>query len=211
MHRFVICFILTVFLLWAGGLAWFVLTIPTHVDNPSQKTDAIVVLTGGTERIETALKLIDCQLAQRLLISGVNPQTTLKDILGAVTMSYKNLDPSIIDLDYQSDSTCENAQQTAKWIWNHNFRSVRLVTAHYHIHRSLLEFYQRLPDVEIIVHPIVPRIFQKGDWYWNLDAWSILWREYHKYVGALLVYSQFTLCLSIECHPLLLGGSIETA
>ena len=198
MNRFIIYFIAAIFFLWGGGLAWFVLTIPVHVDNPSQKTDAIVVLTGGAERIEKALKLIDSQLAKKLLISGVNPQTTLKDILRTASVSCKNLDPSLIDLDYRSDSTYENAEQTAKWVCNHNFTSVRLVTAHYHIHRSLLEFCQRLSNVQIIVHPIVPRIFQKEDWFWNPDAWSILGREYHKYLGALLRYSLHSIFPSFQ-------------
>ena len=186
MHRFAACLLLVPLFLYMGGLVWFGMTLPTKVDSPFQKTDAIVVLTGGVDRIDAALDLMCHHRAQKLLISGVNPQTTLKDILATVSVAHQNLKPSDIDLDYRSDNTFENAQQAARWIREHHFRSVRLVTAHYHIRRSLLEFFQTLPDVEIIAHPVIPRIFQRKDWIQDLGVVSILCREYHKYMGVLL-------------------------
>ncbi|MBL9029471.1 MAG: YdcF family protein [Caedimonas sp.] len=186
MYRFIACLLLVPAFLYIGGLVWFGMTLPTKVSNPFQKTDAIVVLTGGVDRIDTALDLMRHHRAQKLLISGVNPQTTLKDILATVSVAHQNLKPSDIDLDYRSDNTFENAQQAARWIREHHFRSVRLVTAHYHIRRSLLEFFQTLPDIEIIAHPVVPRIFQKKEWIQDFGAVAVLCREYHKYMGVLL-------------------------
>ena len=36
---------------WAGGLVWFTLGVPDKVDDPTTRTDAIVVLTGGSRRL----------------------------------------------------------------------------------------------------------------------------------------------------------------
>ena len=58
-----------VFLAWALGFAWFALLPPLPA--PAQKTDAIVVLTGGPGRIDRALERLEAGDAKRLLISGV--------------------------------------------------------------------------------------------------------------------------------------------
>jgi uncharacterized SAM-binding protein YcdF (DUF218 family) len=189
MYRFSFQLLLFIFCAWIGGLLWFFSTLPTGSKQPFEKTDAIVVLTGGENRIEAGLQLIHSHLARKLLISGVYPQTTLENIFQASSFSSKQLNLDAIDLDYKSDNTIENAHQAAKWIRAHNFRSIRLVTAHYHIQRSLLEFSQQIPEVKIIPHPIIPKTFQKKGWFWDLDSVSILWREYHKYIVSLIRYS----------------------
>ena len=41
------------------------------------KTDGVIVLTGGQYRIEAATELLMLGIARRMLISGVNPDTSL--------------------------------------------------------------------------------------------------------------------------------------
>jgi uncharacterized SAM-binding protein YcdF (DUF218 family) len=57
------------FLAWVLGFAWFALLLPLPA--AAQKTDAIVVLTGGPGRIDRALERLEAGDAKRLLISGV--------------------------------------------------------------------------------------------------------------------------------------------
>ena len=57
------------FLAWVLGFAWFALLPPLPA--APQKTDAIVVLTGGPGRIDRALERLEAGDAKRLLISGV--------------------------------------------------------------------------------------------------------------------------------------------
>ena len=57
------------FLAWVLGFAWFALLPPLPAGD--QKTDAIVVLTGGPGRIDRALERLEAGDAKRLLISGV--------------------------------------------------------------------------------------------------------------------------------------------
>ena len=54
----------------AGGFAWFLGEAIAEPEQPDRRTDAIVVLTGGAERVETGLALLEAGLAPRLLVSA---------------------------------------------------------------------------------------------------------------------------------------------
>jgi uncharacterized SAM-binding protein YcdF (DUF218 family) len=64
-------------------------------------------------------------------------------------------------------------------------RSLRLVTAAYHMPRSLLEFHRVLPGTEIVPHPVFPEhVKQRSWWRWPGSA-SLFASEYSKYLVAL--------------------------
>src|SRR5690606_34953890 len=69
--RFLLSSLILLGLVWAGGFVWYVGIIPTGVEAPDRKTDAIVVLTGGSERLSEGRRLLTRQLADKLFISGV--------------------------------------------------------------------------------------------------------------------------------------------
>ena len=56
---------------WVYGLISFADGIPNFVQAPDQKTDVIVVLTGGSGRLETGLTLLKAGMAEMLFVSGV--------------------------------------------------------------------------------------------------------------------------------------------
>ena len=62
-------FVAAVILVWLGGFAWFVVSSYLIRDDPSSSTDAIVVLTGGRQRLETGLELLAAGKAKKLFIS----------------------------------------------------------------------------------------------------------------------------------------------
>ena len=68
-------------LLWLGGLWHFAATIPTAVDDPGQQTDAIVVLTGGSLRVESGLALLAAGKGKKLFVSGVYRGVDVSDLL----------------------------------------------------------------------------------------------------------------------------------
>ncbi|MGI4852172.1 MAG: YdcF family protein [Janthinobacterium lividum] len=170
---------------WIVSFIVFVVSLPQTLPPISQKTDALVVLTGGSDRLEAALDLMHQNVSEKMLISGVHPQTTLKDILNLDAKKNVSLSHVKIFLDYYAHSTLENAQKTKKWVQDYHVKSIRLVTAHYHMPRALLEFHQNFVHVDILAHPIVPRVFKEYDWFYHKDILWLLWREYHKYLGAL--------------------------
>lgn len=72
--------ILAVVLLWLGGFFYFIYTLPTQPsDKKQEKTDAIVVWTGGGCRVATGLELLAHDLSDRLFISGVYRDSETRD------------------------------------------------------------------------------------------------------------------------------------
>jgi uncharacterized SAM-binding protein YcdF (DUF218 family) len=73
-----------------GGFLRFADSITTLKPPLDPKADAIVVLTGGYQRIDQAVELLRTGAGNRLLISGVHPTTTRAQIR-KMTQSPANL------------------------------------------------------------------------------------------------------------------------
>ena len=92
-----------------------------------------------------------------------------------------------IVVGHEAENTEENAQETARWMRRQGYHSLRLVTAWYHMPRSLLEFERAMPEIEIIPHPVFPeRVKQQRWWGWRGTA-ALLIGEYGKYLAAMLL------------------------
>ncbi|HMD63849.1 MAG TPA: YdcF family protein, partial [Stellaceae bacterium] len=169
-----------------AGLLWFA-SAPA-VDSRAAPTDAIVVLTGGSLRLQSGIELLREGKGSKLFVSGVNQQVDLDELL---RISGNGADEAVswasccVVLGHQADNTFGNAQETARWIRRQGFRSMRLVTAWYHMPRSLLEFDRALPEIDIVPHPVFPdQVKQEHWWAWRGTA-ALLVGEYVKYLGAL--------------------------
>lgn len=156
----------------------------------SHKAEALVVLTGGSARVERGLAALAAGEAPLLLISGVGEQATVTEILNA------HATPAIHDaidarggeiiLDHFARSTISNAQESAKFIHQRGIRSIRLVTANYHMKRSLHEFRAACPDIEIIADPVFPEGFNQQRWWQDHNTRRLLFSEFYKYGAALI-------------------------
>ena len=72
--------------------------------------------------------------------------------------------------------------QTAIWMREEGFSSLRLVTASYHMPRSVEEFRDVFPDLVIVDHPVFPSHVKTDDW-WRWPGTTILIiGEYHKFL-----------------------------
>lgn len=171
------CFALVGGVLFFGllvfSLAMVIMRTPHDVD---RKTDAIVVLTGGQGRVDEGLKVYQEGMADRLLISGVHKDVRVPELLklwkgGAVDIGGIALDP-------RATTTVENAVYSIEWIKEHDVRSIRLITAYYHMPRSYWEFKRRMPGLKIIPHSIAP---ETGPPYWKM-----LLAEYGKVILSFL-------------------------
>jgi len=178
-----------VFLVWAAGLYLFASLIPEPGNTFPEKTDAIVVLTGGAGRVGEGLSLLEKGIAQKLFISGVYRGVDVRALLKLARRAPGNLE-CCIALGYAADSTRGNAAETAEWIAREKFKSVRLVTASYHMPRSLLEFRHALPDeIRLVPHPVFPAGFYAENWWrWRGSA-RLAISEYHKYIVARLEFA----------------------
>jgi uncharacterized SAM-binding protein YcdF (DUF218 family) len=178
------------FAAWLYGLVVFVARLPDHVEDPERHTDAIVVPTGGSERLAEGVRLLIRGLAGKLFVSGVNAQTRVADLIKGLPPDIEKPSLALADccivLGHAADSTLGNAAETAAWMRAEGFHSLRLVTADYHMPRSLLEFHHAMPDVEITIHPVFPDQLRRNVWWRSPGTAGLLIYEYNKYLGACL-------------------------
>ena len=73
--------ILTLVLLWFGGYLWFINKLSNKEMNIAYQTDAIVVLTGGQNRLSVAGILLEEKLAKKLYVSGVDSKVTREELI----------------------------------------------------------------------------------------------------------------------------------
>lgn len=145
----------------ALGFVLFLAEIPDAPEEPGRRSDGIVVLTGGAERVATGLALLEAGAAPRLLISGVAPGATLADILrtqGRETGAAARR----VTLGRAAATTVGNAAETAAWARAGGIRSLRVVTAGYHMPRALVELRRALPGVALLAHPVGPTALEAG-------------------------------------------------
>lgn len=169
---------------WIIGFGAFCLYAVSFRFRSAEATDAIVVLTGGNERVQTALNLLKEKYADHLLISGVNKAVQLSDLTGTLSEDMvKN-----VQLGYRAKDTQGNAMEIAEWVSQNDIHSVLMVTSFYHMPRSLFEVLHYQPDLKIVALPVFPKSFGDSvDWIRTRYAW-LLFVEYHKFIFAHLRY-----------------------
>lgn len=172
--------------LWAGGFATYLSRIPLAPLAEVPAADGIVVLTGGARRLDEALALLEAGKGERLLISGVNPTATRADLAALVDPALGGRFECCVDLDYVATSTIGNAAETARWADRHGYRRLLVVTAAYHMPRSLFELGTQMPGVALVGVPVFPDA-TSGPGSWRTPvALRLLATEYTKYLAALL-------------------------
>ena len=164
-------------LAWAVGFAWFLHAAWISVE-PPPAADGIVALTGGAERVATALKLLTEGRARVLLISGVGGTTDF----GALAR-LAGVDPALGDrvtLGRAAASTHGNAAETAEWARANGLHSLIVVTAGYHMPRALAELSRAVPEVALHPVPVLPPAMRQP----GLTALRLLAGEYTKWLAA---------------------------
>jgi len=168
--------------LFVAGFVWF-LNLIEWQDTPfRQSANAIVVLTGGADRISEATDLLAQGRGERLLITGVHPDTTLQEI-GQTVPSARRVLECCVDIGRSALNTRGNAIETADWIRQHRFRSLIVVTSAWHMPRALVELRRVLGSVELVPYPVVTDRMRETPW-WSLPTTRLLLVEYLKFLLA---------------------------
>ncbi|APG85632.1 hypothetical protein SAMCFNEI73_Ch3027 [Sinorhizobium americanum] len=179
-------FVLLAFLaIFVAGFLHFADTVASLQPPATPKADAIVVLTGGFQRIDQAVELLKSGAGNRLLISGVNPATTESQIRRN-TQSSADLFKCCVDIGHEAVDTIGNATEAGQWILDRGYRSVLVVTNNYHMPRSLLELRRVRPDTQFIAYPVVNSDLKTSNWLRNPLFIKAILLEYAKYSVASL-------------------------
>jgi uncharacterized SAM-binding protein YcdF (DUF218 family) len=171
-------------ILLVAGFLGFAKEIATATPPSDPRADAIVVLTGGSARIDGALKLLSEGRASRLLISGVNPSVTATDLANLVEGDLRDELVCCVDLDRQAIDTVGNAAETRDWAARHGFTSLIVVTSDYHMPRSMIELSAAMPNIVLIPFPVSNPDLGFADWWRRPATFALLLREYGKFLVA---------------------------
>ena len=158
-------------LLYALGFVLFAFTLGRPAPADARATDAAVVLTGGSGRIEPGIDVLRTGKAKRLLIAGADPSVTKRDLARRISGS-SSLMKCCVDLGSESVDTRSNAEEANRWLAKHRFRSLRLITSDWHMRRARYEFGKVLKGRYAIVNDAVR----------TEPNFLTLYAEYNKYV-----------------------------
>ena len=168
-----------------GGFLWFADSVASLRAPDSVKADAIVVLTGGYQRIDQAMGLLRDGAGKRLLVSGAHPSTTPNQIR-KMTQTPSDLFSCCVDIGYDAQNTTGNAVEITRWIHDNGFHVVLVVTNNYHMPRSLHELRRVDPVTEYIPYPVVNSDLTRRAWFVEPDVLRTMVSEYVKVVAANL-------------------------
>ncbi len=166
-----------------GGFLRFADSVTTLKPPLDPRADAIVVLTGGYQRIDQAVELLQKGAGKRLLISGVHPTTTPKQIR-RMTQASPELFTCCVDVGYDALDTIGNAQEASNWIHQRGYKSVLVVTNNYHMPRSLAELAYVDAETQFIPYPVVNTDLKTSDWFTDPNAVRVMLAEYAKVLFA---------------------------
>ena len=158
-------------LFYALGFVFFAFTLGRPASATAKATDAAVVLTGGSGRIEHAIDVLRAGKAKRLLIAGVDPSVRKADLARRIPGSAR-LFNCCVDLGSESVDTRSNAEEANRWLAKHRFHSLRLITSDWHMRRARYEFGKVLKGRYAIVNDAVR----------TEPNFLTLYAEYNKYV-----------------------------
>lgn len=169
-------------------LQHFALTLPQTEISLPDRTDGLVVPTGGQARIQEGLRLLHNGAASRMLITGVGRDVSKQVLATELKLTDDHLQTfrCCVDIDKTALDTKGNAEAALAWAEAHQFSTLMLVTANYHLPRAHLEFSRVLAHHTLAGWPVTPPDLQARNWYWHWPTVRLLTREYAKYLFALV-------------------------
>jgi uncharacterized SAM-binding protein YcdF (DUF218 family) len=170
---------------WLIGFGLFLFNLPKDTCT-NHSVDAVVVLTGGKNRIEEALKLFSKNKAKKILISGVGNGVIKRDFLDLFTKHHVSQDQII--LGNLAQDTLGNAIESKIFIKLHGYTSLCLVTSSYHLPRSSKIFKHLMPEITLFIHPVFSENFKRDNYSNRLSSLSIGFLEYNKYWVTIISY-----------------------
>jgi uncharacterized SAM-binding protein YcdF (DUF218 family) len=176
--------VLALLALYIGAFLEFTSHLKSADPNNRPQADGIVALTGGTERLDAAMHLLAKECCRRLLITGVHADTTRDDLRRRFAADEEVFD-CCVDLDHAALDTAGNAQEISRWASDQGFDSLIVVTASYHMPRSLLLISEITPHLHLIPYAVSPEFLHLDVWWRRPATMQLLVGEFTKYLISL--------------------------
>ncbi|MCU0829987.1 MAG: YdcF family protein [Rhizobiaceae bacterium] len=149
------------------------------------RADAIIVLTGGQDRLKPAFRLLAEGAGEKLLVSGVNLSTRKADLAQGSGIDDAML-ACCVDLDHKALDTIGNAEQSARWLRDNGYASAILVTSNYHMPRAQRELQRLAGSARIVAYPLAASEPDALRWLSKPGTLRVLAIEYGKLCLAIL-------------------------
>ncbi len=121
----------------------------------TREADCGIVLTGGAGRIREGLDLLANRNIKKLIISGVNPNSEIKEIF-PLWAFYPEIDEKDVVLEKRSETTFGNATQSLPLTEILSCQDILLVTSSLHMYRAKRTFLKVFPKImDIKTHALV--------------------------------------------------------
>ena len=160
---------LAALLAWLLGFIWFAGWLPEPA--PMERTDAVIVPTGGAGRIARGLEVVQTDSADTLLVTGVDPEVKPREFAAEFKVP-DDVMACCVTLGFAAMDTRGNAQETREWAEGNGIKSLRLVTSDWHMRRAAAELRRELPDDVKLIEDAVRS---------EPSLW-MLFLEYHKWL-----------------------------
>lgn len=161
--------LVVILFVYGVGFAMFLAVIPQASLMSLRDMQGLVVFTGGSGRVDTAVNLIAEGFVGPVLVSGAHPEVRVSDLAGVGQL--QAWQRGLIQLDYAA-TTRQNVANTKHWASIHGVKKLGLVTSTYHVPRVRLLWWLLAPGIDIVIIPVQP-----AD-----GGWRTLFREYNKFL-----------------------------
>lgn len=159
---------------YAAGFGAFVGLMPKPFTTLPPSLEGLAVFTGGAGRVATALRLAQTEFNGPVLISGINPTTSLNAMVEESALPPLNAaQRERIMLDGAA-STRENMESLKLWATTADLNHLGIITSTYHAARVKVLGWWVAPQLNLTLLPVQPE-----------DAGlDVLFREYNKLLAA---------------------------
>ena len=155
-------------------LRWFATSL--IVEDPLQKVDAMVVLSGGGyDRGNEAVKIIHAGYVNKVICTGGNPVIelrvfgidTLESDMTVANLHRQGIPDSVITELRNGTSTKEESEMIAQYCHLHQLKKIMVLSSKLHTHRVQEAFKNKLKKqgVEVIVRGAPNSRFDELKWW----------------------------------------------
>lgn len=156
-----------------------------HAD-PLQRAGALVLLSGGgTERLDTAARLMRERYAELLLLTDTSrsmPGGMLEAQYMRLEAVRKGVSPAQIQLTEPVESTRDEANMVRAYMQLHQITDCIVVTDPYHTRRTRMIFRDAMREagISVWVVPSSGHWYHANNWFLSLRGWQVTLSEYAK-------------------------------